>query len=68
MALKQYDGAIGAFKKVTELVPNDADAWVWLANAYDNKGMSKEANQAYAKGYSLRMKQRQAQQQQQRQR
>lgn len=61
MALKRYDEAIGAFQKVTQLAPKDGDSWVWLANAYENKGMSKEANEAYSKGYALRMKGRKRQ-------
>lgn len=66
MSEKQYDDAITAFRNVTTLVPEDADAWIWLSNAYQQKGMSKEANQAYEKGYELRMQaMRQMQQRQQ---
>ena len=67
MALKQYDSAISAFQQMTGLVPDDADSWIWLSNAYQQKGMSKEADAAYAKAYDLRMKRMQQMQQQQQQ-
>ncbi|MGH9524927.1 MAG: rhomboid family intramembrane serine protease [Terriglobales bacterium] len=68
MSVKQYDGAIAAFQKVTTMVPDDADAWIWLSNAYQQKGMSREANQAYEKGYELRVQRARQMQQQQQQR
>lgn len=67
MSLKQYDDAIVAFQRVTQLVPADADGWIWLSNAYQQKGMTQEANVAYAKAYELRAK-RMREMQQQRQR
>lgn len=67
MSVKQYDAAIVAFQKVTALVPQDADAWIWLSNAYEQKGLNKEANQAYEKGYELRMQRMRQQQQTQQQ-
>jgi membrane associated rhomboid family serine protease/Flp pilus assembly protein TadD len=66
MSVKHYDDAIAAFQKVTALVPEDADAWIWLSNAYQQKGMSKEANAAYEKGYALRIQRMRQQQQQSR--
>ncbi len=54
MNLKRYDEAIAAFSRTTKLAPNDAEAWIWLANAYQSKGMSQEADAAYAKAYQLR--------------
>jgi membrane associated rhomboid family serine protease/Flp pilus assembly protein TadD len=67
MSLKQYDNAITAFQQVTNLIPEDPDAWIWLSNAYQQKGMAKEANAAYAKAYALRMKRLQQLQQRPRQ-
>jgi predicted Zn-dependent protease len=52
---------------VTNLIPEDPDAWIWLSNAYQQKGMAKEANAAYAKAYALRMKRMQQMQQRPRQ-
>ena len=69
MSLKQYDNAITSFQQVSTLAPEDPEAWIWLSNAYQQKGMAKEANAAYAKAYALRAKrvqQLQKQQQQQR--
>jgi membrane associated rhomboid family serine protease/Tfp pilus assembly protein PilF len=58
MNLKRFDQAIGAFTQASRLAPNDPDVWIWLANAYQAKGMTDEANQAYAKAYQLRARQR----------
>jgi rhomboid protease GluP len=71
MSLKQYDNAINTFQQVTKLIPDDPEPWVWLSNAYQQKGMGKEADQAYLQGVALRnkrMQQLQRQQQQQRRR
>ncbi|MGI9103406.1 MAG: rhomboid family intramembrane serine protease [Terriglobales bacterium] len=54
MNLKRYDDAIAAFQRAAKLQPRDPDAWVWLANAYQAKGMTKEADEAYLTGYKLR--------------
>ena len=67
MSVKKYDDAIVAFQKVTAMVPSDADAWIWLSNAYQQKGMNREANQAYERGYELRVQNARRQQQQQQQ-
>lgn len=53
--LKRYDDAVEAFKRTTRLAPNDAEGWIWLANAYEAKGMTKEADEAYLTGYKLRV-------------
>jgi cytochrome c-type biogenesis protein CcmH/NrfG len=39
---------------VTKLAPRDAEAWIWLANAYQAKGMTDKADAAYLTGYRLR--------------
>lgn len=68
MSLKQYDNAINAFQQVTTLMSNDPEAWIWLSNAYQQKGMTREADAAYTKASELRVKRmQQMQQQQQRQ-
>lgn len=54
MKLKRYDDAVAAFTQMTRLAPRDADSWIWLANAYEAKGLSREADAAYAKAYQLR--------------
>ncbi len=57
MNLKGYDQAVGAFTQAARLAPKDAEVWIWLANAYEAKGMTREANQAYARAYQLRARQ-----------
>ena len=67
MNLKHYDDAVQAFSQTTKLAPNDPEPWIWLANAYQAKSMTAEADKAYLTGYQLRMKSRRpAAQQQQR--
>lgn len=68
MALKQYDNAIPAFQQVTHLLPDDPEAWIWLSNAYQQKGMEKQADEAYAKAVALRSKRIQQMQRQQQRR
>ncbi len=68
MSLKQYDNAINAFRQVTKLIPDDPEPWVWLSNAYQQKGMGKEADQAYVQAVSLRTKRTQQMQRQQQKR
>lgn len=68
MSLKQYDNAITSFQQVTKLAPDDAQPWIWLSNAYQQKGMQKDADEAYAKAFELRKQQMQRMQQQQRRR
>jgi len=58
MNLKHYDDAVQAFSRTTKLAPNDPESWIWLANAYQAKGMTDEADKAYLTGYQLRMKSR----------
>ncbi len=58
MNLKRYDDAVTAFQRATKLLPRDPEAWIWLANAYQAKGMTKEADEAYLTGYKLRSGQR----------
>jgi rhomboid protease GluP len=65
MSVKDYAGAITAFQRVTQLLPNDAESWMWLSNAYQQKGMNKEADAAYEKASELRAQQVRQQQQQQ---
>jgi rhomboid protease GluP len=67
MALKQYDNAINAFQSAAKLVPDDPEPYVWLSNAYQQKGMTKDADAAYAKAYALRAKRMQQMQQMQKQ-
>ncbi len=54
MNVKHYDDAVSAFKRVTDLAPKDSEAWIWLANAYQAKGMTEQADAAYLTGYKLR--------------
>ncbi|MBZ5628062.1 MAG: rhomboid family intramembrane serine protease [Acidobacteriia bacterium] len=54
MNLKHYDDAVEAFTRETKLAPRDAEAWIWLANAYQAKGMTDKADAAYLTGYRLR--------------
>ncbi|MBZ5512915.1 MAG: rhomboid family intramembrane serine protease [Acidobacteriia bacterium] len=54
MKLQRYDDAVDAFTRATKLAPKDAEAWIWLANAYQAKGMTEQADQAYLTGYKLR--------------
>jgi membrane associated rhomboid family serine protease/Flp pilus assembly protein TadD len=54
MSLRQFDAAIAAFQKATLLNPNDYAAQVWLGNAYSAKGMTEQANAAYARAQQLR--------------
>lgn len=63
MNLKHYDDAVQAFSRTTKLAPNDPEPWIWLANAYQAKGMTEEADKAYLTGYQLRMKTRRPAQQ-----
>ncbi len=56
LALKQYDAAIAAFRASAQLAPAVPDSYISLANAYEAKGMKKEANEAYARAYELRRK------------
>ena len=54
MKLRRYDDAVDAFTRVTRLAPQDAEAWIWLANAYQARGMTQQADEAYRRGYKLR--------------
>jgi rhomboid protease GluP len=54
MTLKRYDEAVAAFQAVVRLAPNDPEAYIWLGNAYQAKGMAREADAAFLKGYSLK--------------
>lgn len=54
MNLRRYDDAVDAFSRTTKLAPKDAEAWIWLANAYQAKGMTQQADEAYLTGYKLR--------------
>jgi membrane associated rhomboid family serine protease/Flp pilus assembly protein TadD len=54
MTLKRYDEAVAAFQAVVRLAPNDPEAYIWLGNAYEAKGMGREADAAFLKGYSLK--------------
>jgi rhomboid protease GluP len=58
MNLKRYDDAVEAFTRVTKLAPRDPEAWIWLANAYQAKGMTEKADAAYLTGYRLRAQSR----------
>jgi membrane associated rhomboid family serine protease/Flp pilus assembly protein TadD len=53
MNLRRYDEAIAAFKKSAELNPRDYRAQIWLANAYDARGLTSEAATAYIKASAL---------------
>lgn len=54
MNVQRYDDAVDAFTRATKLVPKDSEAWIWLANAYQAKGMTQQADAAYLTGYKLR--------------
>ena len=54
MNLQRYDDAVDAFTRATRLAPKDSEAWIWLANAYQAKGMTQQADAAYLTGYKLR--------------
>jgi Flp pilus assembly protein TadD len=54
MKLQRYDDAVDAFTRATKLAPKDSEAWIWLANAYQAKGMTEQADAAYQTGYKLR--------------
>jgi TolB-like protein/DNA-binding winged helix-turn-helix (wHTH) protein/Tfp pilus assembly protein PilF len=41
--MRQYDNAIDQFRKTLELEPNSRGAHDWLGNAYERKGMQREA-------------------------
>lgn len=54
MNLRQYDGAIAAFQKTTQLNPADYGGFIWLGNAYGAKGETAQASAAYARAQQLR--------------
>ncbi len=51
---RQYDEAIAIGLKTLELEPNHVESMVWLAMAYENKGLYDEAVNLYLKRMSLR--------------
>lgn len=54
MSARRYDDAIAAFQQAARLRPQDPSIQIWLANAYQAKGMTKEAQQTFARAYELR--------------
>ncbi len=54
MNLRQYDPAVAAFQKATQLAPTNYDAHIWLANAYQAAGRTKDAAVAYMQAARLR--------------
>lgn len=56
MSAKEYDQAIAAFQQALRQRPQDPDLLTWLGNAYQGKGMNKEADDAFAKAYALKRK------------
>ncbi len=52
--LNDTDKAIEAFEKVTEVLPQDATSWFYIASLYDKKDNFKKAENAYKKVISLR--------------
>jgi membrane associated rhomboid family serine protease/Flp pilus assembly protein TadD len=54
MNLRDYDAAIVAFQQASNLNPNYFLNAIWLANAYEAKGLRKEAEAAFLKAYALR--------------
>jgi membrane associated rhomboid family serine protease/Flp pilus assembly protein TadD len=54
MNLRQYDAAISAFQKTTQLLPDNYEAQIWLANAYQAGGRANEAAVAYLRAAQLR--------------
>jgi len=52
--LHQYDGAIDQLHKTLDLDPNFGPAYEWLGNVYEQKGMQKEAMQAWVTALGLR--------------
>ena len=51
LAEANYEEAVIAFNKVIELDPKNVDAYVYLAESYDQKGSKKEAIEALEAGY-----------------
>lgn len=51
---KDIDGAIAAFKKVVEVKPDNVRAYEFLASAYAQKDMPKEAKEAYDMAQALK--------------
>lgn len=56
MGMKRYDDAIAAFQQTANLRPNDPSVLIWLANAYQAKGMNQQAQETFARAYQLRQK------------
>ncbi|HVZ61024.1 MAG TPA: rhomboid family intramembrane serine protease [Terriglobales bacterium] len=54
MQLRQYDEAIKNFSKAISLTPDSVELYMALSNAYEAKGMRREADEAYSKAYQLR--------------
>jgi len=54
--VKYFKNAVGYFKKLTEIKPNDPNAWDALGSAYANAGMVKDAQAAITKADELRKK------------
>jgi serine/threonine protein kinase/Flp pilus assembly protein TadD len=52
--LHQYDRAIEQLQKTLDLDPNFGPAYEWLGNVYEQKGMQKEAIQAWITALTLR--------------
>jgi serine/threonine protein kinase/tetratricopeptide (TPR) repeat protein len=51
--IRQYDRAIDQFRKTLELEPNFALAHEWLGDAYEQKGMHREAIAEWGKALTL---------------
>jgi TolB-like protein/Flp pilus assembly protein TadD len=58
--MRQYDRAIDQFRKTLELDPNYVTAHEDLGDAYEKKGMQREAIAAWAKALTLRGEEQQA--------
>jgi Flp pilus assembly protein TadD len=54
MNLRQYPAAIAAFQKAAQLTPNNYEAQIWLANAYQAAGQTNQAAAAYMEAARLR--------------
>jgi tetratricopeptide (TPR) repeat protein len=54
---RSYDDAIRKLERATVLNGNDVQAWVWLAQGYQNKGNRERAAESYRKALSLDPKQ-----------
>jgi tetratricopeptide (TPR) repeat protein len=51
--LGKFDEAAGALGRAARMLPESAQAWLWLSQAYRQLGQEGPANEAYEKGRAL---------------